>query len=183
MEKVELIPELMELFRQQGYEGVSIAHVSKATGLGKSSLYHHFPEGKEQMAKEVLEYIYSAVKESFVAPLKAEGDPREKLIQMAKVVESFYDCGRKGCLIDGLTLGESSAPFQHQVAQSLDAWIDAIAEVAIEAGLNKKLAKERAENALVAIQGGLIVSRALRNYQLFKRVVRSLPSIVLDGHD
>jgi TetR/AcrR family transcriptional repressor of lmrAB and yxaGH operons len=183
MEKVELMPELLELFRQQGYEGVSIAHLSKATGLGKSSLYHHFPGGKEQMAKEVLDYVHAAVKQYFVSTLKAAGEPREKLSQMAKVVESFYEFGRKGCLIEGLTLGETSAPFQHQVAQSLEAWIDAIAEVGVEAGLNKKLAKERAESALIAIQGGLIVSRALRNYQVFKRVTKSLPSIVLDGHE
>ena len=182
MEKVELMPELLELFRQQGYEGVSIAHVSKATGLGKSSLYHHFPNGKEQMAKEVLEYIHSALKQNFLAPLKAEGEPREKLAQMAQVVESFYDCGRKGCLIDGLTIGEASDPFQIQVAQLLEAWIDAIAAVAIEAGLNKKLARERAESALIAIQGGLVVARALRNYQIFKRVAKNLPSLILEGH-
>ncbi len=181
MEKVELIPELLELFRQQGYEGVSIAHVSKATGLGKSSLYHHFPDGKEQMAKEVLDYIHSAVKQNFVAPLRAEGEPREKLTEMAKVVEGFYDSGRKGCLIDGLTLGEASATFQQQVAQSLEAWIQAIADVAVEAGISKKLARERAEGSLIAIQGGLVVSRALRDYQIFKRVAKSLPRLVLDG--
>jgi hypothetical protein len=99
---------------------------------------------------------------------------------MAQVVESFYDCGRKGCLIDGLTLGETSAPFQQQVAQSLEAWIEAIADVAVQAGLSKKLARERAEGALIAIQGGLVVSRALRDYQIFKRVAKSLPSLVLD---
>jgi hypothetical protein len=133
------------------------------------------------MAMEVLRYISSTLKQQFVSPLKAKGDPRQKLTEMAKVVESFYDCGRKGCLIDGLTLGEASAPFQEQVAQLLEAWIEAIAAVALEAGLNKKLARERAENALIAIQGGLIVSRTLRNYQVFKRVARSLPSMILDG--
>lgn len=182
MDRAELIPELLELFRQQGYEGVSIAHVSKATGLGKSSLYHHFPEGKEQMAKEVLEYIYSAVKQHFIAPLNAEGDPREKLTRMAELVESFYDCGRKGCLIDGLTLGESSAPFRQHIASCLESWIEAIAAVAVEAGVNKKLARERAEMALISIQGGLVVSRALRNFQIFKRITKRLPDLVLEGH-
>lgn len=62
MAKEDLIPDLLELFRQQGYDGVSIAYISKSTGLGKSSLYHHFPEGKEQMAAEVLRYIQTAVK-------------------------------------------------------------------------------------------------------------------------
>lgn len=133
------------------------------------------------MAKEVLEYIHSAIKQHFVAPLKAEGKPRERLTEMAKVVEGFYDCGRKGCLFDGLTLGEASAPFQQQVARSLEVWIEAIADVAVESGLSKKTARERAEAALIAIQGGLVVSRALRDFQIFKRVAKTLPRLVLDG--
>jgi hypothetical protein len=56
-----------------------------------------------------------------------------------------------------------------------------MADVGIESGLPKKLARERAEDALIAIEGGLVVARAMGNYQLFKRVVKSLPSIVLDG--
>jgi len=183
MSKQELLPELLELFRQQGYDGVSIAHISKATGLGKSSLYHHFPEGKEQMARELLEYIHGAVKQHFVAPLKTDKEPRKKLTDMAQVVESFYDGGRKWCLIDGMTLGEANSLFQAQISRSVEAWIQAMADVAIECGLSKKMARERAENALIAIEGGLIVSRATGNYQIFKRVVRSLPSIVLDGHE
>jgi len=181
MAKEDLIPDLLELFRQQGYDGVSIAHISQATGLGKSSLYHHFPEGKEQMAIEVLHFIQSAVKLNFLEPLKAAGEPRQKLTEMARVVEVFYDCGRKGCLVDGLTLGDANALFHNQIANIVEAWIQAMADVACEAGVPKKLARERAENALVAIQGGLIVARALGNYQLFKRIARAIPELVLDG--
>jgi len=181
MSKQELIPNLLELFRQKGYEGVSIAHISNATGLGKSSLYHHFPDGKEQMARELLEFVHGAVKQHFVAPLKTGKEPRKKLTEMAAVVESFYDCGRKGCLIEGLTLGEANSLFHSQILKSVEAWIQAMADVGIESGLPKKLARERAEDALIAIEGGLVVARAMGNYQVFKRVVKSLPSIVLDG--
>lgn len=183
MAKGELIIDLLELFRQQGYDGVSISHISKATGLGKSSLYHHFPEGKEQMAKEVLHYIDGAIKQHFVAPLKAEGNPKHKLGEMAKIVESFYDCGRKGCLIDGLTLGDANSLFHQEISKFTESWIEAMADVGVETGLQKKLARERAENAMIAIQGGLIVSRALGNMNIFRRVARSLPSLVLEGHE
>jgi TetR/AcrR family transcriptional repressor of lmrAB and yxaGH operons len=181
MERTELISELFELFREQGYEGVSIATVSKATGLGKSSLYHHFPNGKEQMVNEVLEYIESAVRKYFIEPLKESGTPEEKLTRMSKNVESFYDGGKKNCIVDGLTLGEASTPFQPVVARCVDAWISAMTDVAVKAGLSKKLARERAEGALTAIEGSLIVSRTLRNNQIFRREVRNLPRLILKG--
>lgn len=179
MDKTALVSELLELFRQQGYEGVSIGDVSKATGLGKSSLYHHFPGGKEEMAREVLTQIDSAVKQHFIAPLKEDGKPEAKLTAMANTIEEFYAGGEKGCIVDGLTLGAASAPFRELVRGCLEAWIAAIAGVAVESGLDEKLARERAENALIAVEGALVVSRALQNYQIFKRVARNLPSLIL----
>jgi len=179
MERTELLPILLELFRQQGYAGVSIADVSKATGLGKSSLYHHFPEGKEQMAREVLQHVEVGVRESFVAPLKAVGDPHERLREMTKMVEDFYDGGRKGCILDGLTLGAASEPFRQMVARSVEAWVAAMASVAVEAGLSKKVARERAEDALIAIEGSLVLSRALGDQKAFKRVIKNLPERLL----
>lgn len=44
------IPALFQLFRESGYDGVSLAQIAVATGLGKASLYHHFPGGKVEMA-------------------------------------------------------------------------------------------------------------------------------------
>ena len=48
----ELLPALGEVFRAHGYEGASLTAITAATGLGKGSLYHFFPRGKEQMAEE-----------------------------------------------------------------------------------------------------------------------------------
>lgn len=181
MDRTALIPELLELFRQHGYEGVSIAHVSKATGLGKSSLYHHFPQGKEQMAMEVLAYINAGVKEFFIAPLQSDMTPAAKLEKMAENISAFYDEGRKSCIVDGLTLGDASAPFHKAIGECLEAWMDAIVDVAIEAGINKTIARERAENVLIAIEGSLVVARAMGNTAVFKRVVQTIPSLVLNG--
>ena len=54
MDKPTLIRSLLNIFREYGYEGASLSKISERTGLGKASLYHHFPNGKQQMAQEVL---------------------------------------------------------------------------------------------------------------------------------
>ena len=41
-----VVERLMAVIRREGYDGASLAQLSKATGLGKGSLYHHFPSGK-----------------------------------------------------------------------------------------------------------------------------------------
>jgi TetR/AcrR family transcriptional repressor of lmrAB and yxaGH operons len=53
----DIIPALAEVFREHGYEGASLALLGDATGLGKGSLYHFFPNGKEEMAAAVLDAI------------------------------------------------------------------------------------------------------------------------------
>ena len=47
MSKEKIILQLIPVFRQYGYGGTSLAMLIKATGLGKASLYHYFPEGKK----------------------------------------------------------------------------------------------------------------------------------------
>src|SRR6478752_6301170 len=57
MSKPDLLARLMDLFREKGFDGASLSDISESTGLGKSSLYHHFPNGKEEIALQVLEHL------------------------------------------------------------------------------------------------------------------------------
>jgi len=45
-----LLRQLGQVFRERGYEGATLTQLAAATGLGKASLYHHFPGGKAEMA-------------------------------------------------------------------------------------------------------------------------------------
>jgi len=52
-----LARQLAEIFRTEGYDGASMSQISEATGLLRGSLYHHFPKGKEDMAKAAMEAL------------------------------------------------------------------------------------------------------------------------------
>ena len=52
--KDEVLDRLTKTFRTSGYDGASLARLSESTGIGRSSLYHYFPGGKEEMAQAVL---------------------------------------------------------------------------------------------------------------------------------
>ena len=49
-EREDVIPLLGEVFRTYGFEGASLARISEGTKLGKGSIYHFFPGGKEEFA-------------------------------------------------------------------------------------------------------------------------------------
>ena len=64
-----LMDKLSAVFGDVGFQGASMAALAEATGLKKASLYHRFPDGKEQMAREVLLAAGDWMTENILTPL------------------------------------------------------------------------------------------------------------------
>lgn len=179
MLREEAISRLVEVFRQYGYEGATLARLSNATGLGKASLYHHFPGGKEAMAGAVLERLQQQLEVGMLAPLRSDRAPLKRLQAMTHSVDTFYNHGQKACLLAMLALGEANGLFHAQIQQALNGWIEALANVAVEAGVEATIARQRAEDAILQIQGALILAQGLGNAAPFQRVLKALPDNLL----
>ena len=57
LKREELLLKLFSIFRRTGFDGATLSKISEETGLGKASLYHHFPAGKIQMVEDVLRFV------------------------------------------------------------------------------------------------------------------------------
>lgn len=169
------IPCLLQLFREYGYDGATLAKISEATGLGKASLYHHFPGGKEQMVEVVLDCLEDWVEANIARPLQSEGEPLTRFQRMCDRISELYEDGKQPCLLAILLMGSARDLFHGKVSLRLRGWIEAIASVLIEAGTSENKAKQRAENAIIAIQGSLVLSRGLDNPTIFQRVIQEIP--------
>lgn len=168
-----ILLDLLEAFRTCGFDGVSLSRISEVTGLGKASLYHHFPGGKAEMAKGVMELAWGWLEAHVFGPLEAEGDPAERLESVLKALEGFYDQGRKSCLLDVMPI--SGGPEIHAAVKAVMERLTAgFKRLALDAGISETEAGLRAESALVAIQGSLVVSRGLGEPGPFLRQMRSL---------
>ena len=169
----------MSVVRRQGYDGASLTALSKATGLGKSSLYHHFPDGKDDMVGAVIGHLETSLEASVFAPLRAAGPPADRLRAMNRSLEGFYDDGREACVLAILGIGDSSRRFHPRVKQIFRDWIDAIASAIRDSGLSPQVAQTRAEDALVRIEGSLVLARSLGEPAIFGRTLHSLPDELL----
>lgn len=170
----EVIDRLFAVFRDQGYAGASISQIADATGLGRSSLYHYFPRGKEDMALAVLDRAASSMREQLFTPLRGSGAPAKRLKGMVDAYDDMYDGGREACLLGTLVLAGSRERFQRQLKALFEEWIEALEHLALDAGVPAKTARERAEDAIVRIQGALILSAGLDDAEPFRRTLRSL---------
>jgi AcrR family transcriptional regulator len=175
----EAVHRISDVFRARGYEGASLSEISAATGLGRASLYHHFPGGKEEMAREVFRWLADVVASKLVAPLAAPGAPRARLARWAEGVSQIYQGGRKNCFLGALVLGGSSELFARDLARSFEAQLEALERLLVETGRSRAEARRRAENALGRIQGALVLGRGLRDGGHFARVLDELPGELL----
>jgi AcrR family transcriptional regulator len=167
------------VFRRLSYDGASLAEFSKATGLGKSSLYHYFPGGKEEMGRAVLERAKVWLEDVAKLTLDGVGTPQERLRRMMREVNAFYEGGQKPCILGNLVLGTGRPLFQKELHDVFRLWIDRLTELVAKSGVPLREARIRAEDAVIEIQGALIVSAGMDQATPFQRLLRSLPDKLL----
>jgi TetR/AcrR family transcriptional repressor of lmrAB and yxaGH operons len=173
-EKAEIINRLFVAFRDHGYEGASLADLSRVTGLGKSSLYHHFPRGKEQMAETVLEHGKAFIQSAIADVAKL---PEPMGVRVRKIVDAFDDLyagGRNPCLLGRLSVSEIGPAGRRIAAEIFAIWADAIADLAREGGMTAVPARHFAEDWIARIQGALIIHAANGDCGPFERAMAQL---------
>lgn len=181
LSREEVLDRLMQVFRDYGYDGASLSRIADATGLGRSSLYHYFPKGKDDMAAAVLAHAGEFVRDNVLAPLNADGTPRERLVKLAQGLDALYASGRSACLTNVLTMGDAAGKFTPPLRERLRRLIGALAKVAQEGGVDEGAARQQAEDVVIALHGALVVGRVLNSTAPFRRMLAELPDRLLAG--
>ena len=174
-----LILALTTVFRTQGYEGASLSQISKATGLEKASLYHRFPGGKRDMVAAVVNHMNRWFQGHVFTPLEGPGKPAQKVRIVAQHLRELYGDGGKSCVLDTLSLPGGDPGLREAVRGSLKAWLQAFTDIAREAGASGAEARQRAEQAILEIEGSLVLARVLGDRRPFHRALDRLPELLV----
>lgn len=166
-ERDEVIQMLAEVFRTYGFEGASLARITEGTNLGKGSIYHFFPGGKEEMAGAVLAQIDDWFKLNVFEPLRESADAEQGIAAMFDEVKRYFLSGRKVCLVGVFALGNERDRFADKVRDYFAAWTDSLAMALIRAGRSSAEANALAEEVVGGIQGALVLARAFDRTEMF----------------
>ena len=180
--RAALLDSLNELFRRKGYDGVSIGDISAETGLGRSSLYHHFPGGKAEMAEAVLAYTRAAMEDHFFSPLTSAKSLRTRIKEMMAAVDGVYRSGEGPCVLASLLSSSDEGPLTQGLAKLFEDWVAAIASSLVREGVAPKDARRRALTALALIQGGLVLARGLKDKSAFASSLEAAEATLLAPH-
>jgi len=168
----------LDLFRTYGFDGVSLQRLAEATGLEKASLYYRYPGGKDEIALAVAQGVVDWFQANVFTPLIGETAPRKRVVAVAENLRTFYAGGKKACITDVLSLPGGSDALRAGLKGAMQAWIKAFSDVARESGLSPAAAKARAEEAILRIEGSLVLARVLGDNATFERTIKLLPDLL-----
>ena len=164
---------LAEVFSRYGYEGANLNRLSEASNLKRSSLYHRFPGGKDEIVQAVISRAgdrYASV----LAPAFEDGDPEERARRMAQGLAEYYANGEASCIIIALSLSDDEG--RQQGGHCILGWADGFARIAVDSSMKKAKAMEAALDAIAIIEGSLVISATTGRTGPFERALRDLPS-------
>lgn len=180
--RARILSAAKHLFQQRGYHAVGTAEIVAEGGATKGSMYHHFPEGKERIACEVVE----AIRDDVLARLDALDESglgaAAQVEALAEGMARWLEASRyrEGTLLASLAVGAvPDAPrLQHALAQALDAWRSRLTALLVQTGLRRQPARALAQTVLAALEGALLIARIDGDARVVLEVARTLRGLI-----
>jgi len=169
-----MIDGAIRLLAQHGLQATSFSEVLALTGAPRGSVYHYFPEGKDQLvaaavdragarAIHVLDEKQGASAEVLTATFL--GIWREVLVR------SHFGAG---CAVLAVTVAADSKALLDHAAEVFRAWRGQLAELFAQAGFSANEAARFAATLVAAGEGAVVLSRAERSLEPFDLVADQL---------
>jgi AcrR family transcriptional regulator len=155
-----------ELLRQRGYSGTGFREVIEITGAPRGSIYHHFPDGKAQLAGEAVEYVGAIARDAISGPFD-DADPIGALRTFVALWRRDFERSghRAGCPIAAVAVeNHDEAPqLLDAAASAFEQWRIAFADCLRRAGVAEGRSESLAVLVVSAVEGAIVLSRAERD--------------------
>ena len=156
-----------EAISPQGYSGTGLKQLAAEAQAPWSSMYHFFPDGKEQLAEETIRYGGELYAQMIRQCFAAYPDPREAIAAMfsgeAKILRSSGV--RLGCPVAAVALdvASTSETVRKPCAEVFASWINVLAEGIAASGTPQETATDLACYILASLEGAIILSRTSKS--------------------
>lgn len=146
----------IELFRNKGYKGTSMADIGTATGLLKGSIYHHFKSKEEILIASLRKLNVFFNEQVFEIAYQDTRPAASRLKEMLQVIESYFD-EYKACVIAHLILEDISdmPEAEASLRTFFKHWHQAFAHLFCESH-DKDASRKLAEDAICRIEGAVL---------------------------
>ncbi len=174
-----MVASAVVLLAKRGFQGASFTGVLAESGAPRGSIYHHFPDGKEQLIAAAVDYA---------------GDRAVQILDAlsgcgaAEIVDGFMAIWRSvlersgftaGCSVLAVTVSANSPELLNRAGEAFRSWQVRLAELFRSAGLARQDADAFATLLIAASEGAVVLARAQRAFAPFDTVHQQLRAIAM----
>jgi AcrR family transcriptional regulator len=171
-----MVRSAASLIRSHGMSATSFSEVVAESGAPRGSIYHHFPNGKTQLAEEAIRWTSGRLLAHVRAGAAATpSDVLARFIEMWRQVV-LASGGAAGCVVAGVAIDTvpDEAELLGVVRATFRSWVAALADQLEAVGVPKHQATPIAVATLAGMEGALILCRAEGNSKPLDTVAEEL---------
>jgi TetR/AcrR family transcriptional regulator, lmrAB and yxaGH operons repressor len=160
--RAALLDSAAQLFRRQGYAATGVNQILESADVKAGSLYHHFPDGKQQLAAAVVDVVGGDIERRLRRFLESD-------LAVADIIDAWIDLmsaglstdRRDGCPIEPIATESVNASPQvrEASARAFGGWRLAVADRLRADGWPDDDADQTALAVIALLEGALILSR------------------------
>lgn len=181
--KVKMVRSAAALIGTRGLSATSLSEVLTLSGAPRGSIYHHFPDGKRQLAEDAIGWTSDQVL-GHLRSCRARTP--------ADLLACFIDLWRQsvlasrgstGCAVAGVAIdiGAFDDDLIGIVRGTFRSWVDELATRLMELKLPPDRARSIAVAAVASMEGALILCRAEGNSKPLEAVSGELMRLLHSG--
>jgi TetR/AcrR family transcriptional regulator, lmrAB and yxaGH operons repressor len=179
----QILQTTCSLIEKQGYHGTGLNEIVKESGSPKGSLYHYFPNGKEQIVAEAVLGSGIETAERIRGELKKSSNVSKAIydfiLNIAGHVElSGFSAGSPLTSV-AMETATKSERINLACREAYSMLQSAFNEKLLESGYTKTKAADMAAFIVASIEGGIILSRTNHTADPLRVVAKQLRAVLL----
>ncbi|MCA9968809.1 MAG: TetR/AcrR family transcriptional regulator [Anaerolineales bacterium] len=163
----QIIQTTCQLIELQGYHATGLNQIIAESGAPKGSLYHYFPEGKDELVEEAIDHTSRLIAGRLRAAMAATADPAAAipafLQQLAHHVQaSGFQAGGPITAV-AIEAASTNPRLNAACRRAYRSWQAVVEQKLLASGCEAVRARRRAGVVIALIEGAIILSRSERN--------------------
>ncbi|MEH7177585.1 TetR/AcrR family transcriptional regulator [Neobacillus vireti] len=180
--KSMMIDIAKKLFQQKGYIGVGLTEILKAGNFSKGSLYHHFPNGKEELLIACLQSMSEGMTNDIEDIFERYPTTKEATAAMInKLIANFESEGTISAYTFSSIISEMallSDPVRNACSNLYIKMQGIYIKKLIADGISEESAKSIAVMITASIEGAILLCLTQKTSEPFKIILDVLPTLL-----
>ncbi|WP_242639233.1 TetR/AcrR family transcriptional regulator [Mycolicibacterium sp. S2-37] len=178
--RTNMLISAADVLRERGAAGVTIDEVLQRSGAPRGSVYHHFPDGRNQIVFEALKYAGESIT-AVIDQAAAKGGLHlvHRFVEFWTTLLSDSDF-TAGCPVAGAAIGAAEdEPQLTSVAGAIfEHWRDALTRAFEIDGSEPAEAASLSITCIAALEGAVVLCRATRSVDPLREVDAQLEFLI-----